>query len=1088
MLKSCFRTSRPPLCCENELKNGNFFKSIGIVHSPQPQKNMYRFVRALVITISLLSSSYCLSAQQSVADSLTHLLSTHQEEDTVKLNLLIGLSRHYVEMGSGQGLKFGKQAILLSEQLGQEQQKALACYYVAFGYDYSGEYESALESYHTASPLLESLQMNLELAYCYSNMSRLYRNKGDYDQAMAHIKKARDINEVRKDLVNLSDNLDKIGTLASEVGQMDNAMDYYQQALALREQLNDSVAIAKTMLNIASVFQAKGRDDDALDYAYKALSNFENAKDTLYIAGALTFVAYIRMQYDDIDLAQEHLNRALLMFKAIDNKVMVVKTLTTLAYTFYMDDDQEQALLHYEEGLKIAEEFNFKTDAAAILKSISQCYDELGQYDLALYYVSKALKMYESLGIRREITSALVAVARVHVFMKSYQQAIPYVDRAFTLLDSENRLDLKISLNETAFMAHEGAGNYKKAYGYLSTYMALNDSLNSVETSTEIANLTSVHDLKEQESENEVLRLNQELDEATIKRQNNLIIGTVLVIVVLVVFAIIVYRGLLQRRRMGVDLSRLNEQLNASNEKLKSLNDYRTRLFANINHDFRTPLTLIKGYADQIAENGDNYLTGASEGDLKNLRNNTLLLTQMTTEIQNLLLLEEGKLELSWNEIRLLPTLRVIVKMFDSKMVQQKKNLSLDAQIEEDLVFHADQLHFKKMLFNLISNAIKHTREGESISVTASLLNGQISVQVSDTGEGIDADHLPHIFDRFYQAPGRDYESVEGFGIGLALVKELAELHGGSINVESELGQGTAFTLLLPLNLDQPAVASEEEAALIAPVQAVSVKNSTAGQTTSDKKYRLLVVDDHDEIRHYISGVLEKAYTVRQAAHGREALEILENEKVDLIITDLMMPWLDGFELIEEVRQSEKWQHIPVMVVSARTTEQDKMKVLDAGVNDFIAKPFDLDELTKKVENHIGALDTARKNTWQAVAENKDLKSNLEQNILKKINQLIIDRIEDPQLKVEDIAEEICASQRKTFNLLKSLTGQSPGVYIKNIRLDYVHQLILSGKLVNATEAARAIGMKNGTEFKKQYINKFGVEPFPGVSADTENS
>ncbi|MCE7996780.1 MAG: response regulator [Roseivirga sp.] len=1042
---------------------------------------MYRSVRTLVITISLLSSSYCLSAQQSVADSLTHLLSTHQEEDTVKLNLLIGLARHYVEMGSDQGLKFGKQAILLSEQLGQEKQKALAYYYVAFGYDYSGEYEWALESYQTASSLLESLQMNLELVYCYSSMSRLYRNKGDYDQAMLHIKKARDINEAREDLVNLSDNLDKIGTLASEMGQMDNAMDYYQQALALREQLNDSLAIAKTMLNIASVFQAKGRDDDALDYAYKALRNFESAKDTLYMAGALSSIGYIRMQYDDIDLAREHLNRSLLLFKAIDNKIMVVKGLTTLAYTYIIDDDYKQAILYYEEALKIAEDFNFEADAATIVQYMSACYAELEQYDLALQYAKRALHAHEALDNTREVVATLNSVADVLVLMKTYDQAISYVDKALTLLESDNRLMLKISLNETAFMAHEGAGNYKKAYEYLSTYMALNDSLNSVETRTEIANLISVHDLKEQESENEVLRLNQELDEATIKRQNNLIIGTILVIVVLVVFTFIVYRGLLQRRRMSADLSRLNEQL-------KTLNDYRTRLFANINHDFRTPLTLIKGYADQIVGNGDNYLTGASEGDLKNLRHNTLLLTQMTTEIQNLLLLEEGKLELSWNEIQLLPTLRVIVNMFDSKMVQQKKKLSLTAEIEEDLVFHADQLHFKKMLFNLISNAIKHTSEGDSISVTLSLLNGQVNVQVSDTGEGIDADHLPHIFDRFYQAPGRDYKSVEGFGIGLALVKELTELHGGSINAESEPGKGTTFTLLLPLNLDKPTVAPKEEAAIIPPVQAVPVKKPAAGEATSDKKYRLLVVDDHDEIRHYISGVLEKAYTVRQAAHGREALEILENEKVDLIITDLMMPWLDGFELIEEVRQSEKWQHIPVMVVSARTTEQDKMKVLDAGVNDFIAKPFDLDELTKKVENHIGALDTARKNIWQAVAENKNLKSNLEQNILKKINQLIIERIEDPQLKVEDIAEEICASQRKTFNLLKSLTGQSPGVYIKNIRLDYVHQLIVSGKLVNATEAARAIGMKNGTEFKKQYINKFGVEPFPGVSAGAENS
>ncbi len=1013
-------------------------------------------------------------------DSLTNLLENHQQEDTVKLNLLVDLSKYYVEMGSGNGLKFGIQAILLSEQLGQEKQHALAHYYVAFGYDYSAEYQLALNHYQKASPLLKELQMNEELAYCYSNISRLYRNRGEYDEAMAHIQKAREINEATNNLANLSDNLDKLGTLASELGQMNSAMDYYEQALELREQLKDSLAIAKTMLNIAAVFQGEGRDDDALDYAYKALSIFESARDTLYMAGALTFVGYIRMQYDDIDLAREHLNRALLMFKAIDNKVMVTKSLSTLAYTFFIEDDYEQALVYYKEALQTAEAFNFEADMAVILQYISSCYDQLEQYELALNYARRALEVHETLDNRSEVVGALIRVADVLVLMKTYDQAILYVNKAFSLLASDSRLHSKLSLNETAFMVHEGLGNYKEAYKYLSDYMVLNDSLNNVETSTEIANLTSVHDLKEQESENEVLRLNQELDEATIKRQNNLILGTVLVILFLTIFIFVVYRGLVQRRRMSAHLSELNDQLNESNEKLQTLNDYRTRLFANINHDFRTPLTLIKGYTDQIVKNEDNYLTQVSEGDLKKLQKNASLLTQMTGEIQNMLLLEEGKLELAWSEIHLLPMLRLIVNMFDSKMVQQDKELQLDYQINDDLVFHADKLYFKKIMFNLISNAIKHTGKGDTITVSCSVQEDQVFLQVSDTGEGIDATHLPHIFDRFYQAPGQPYTNQEGFGIGLSLVKELVTLHGGQITVESKKGEGTTFELSLPYNKDKvitDEADNAEEEQFLAELTG-STEESLSAYLPGQKEKTVLIVDDHEEIRSYIGSILNEDYNLAFASHGKQALEVLSMHKVDLIITDLMMPWLDGFELIEQLTKNEQFQNIPVVVVSARTTEIDKQKVLKAGVNDFITKPFEADDLRKRVSNRINDTESIRSNAWQIIANDKDLTSNVEQSILKKINQLVIDRIDDPNLTVEDIANEISASRRKTQNLVKKITQQTPKAYIKDIRLNYIHELIKKGRVKNATEGARSIGMLNGTEFKNQYQAKFGQLSF----------
>ena len=1033
--------------------------------------------------VMLILNGICLISHgqnSSQMDSLTNLLADHEEEDTLRLNLLVELAKLNGKTNPDEGLKFGKQALSLSRRLGREEQKALAHYFIGQSYDHSDQYELAMTYYDTAVLAFEALQMKQYLAYCLAKMSVLHRNQGEFEEAMAAVKKASEINKERDDRVALGYNLDNLGTISNDLGQLDQAMDYFEQSLAIRKELKDTVTICESMLSISLVLMGHGQYDEVLDYSYKVLTNARHLQDTLLMAESTYLIGSVKALNYEFTEAIEDMEHALIMFEAIDAEFMITAALTVIGGCLAQLEDFEGAVTNFKKALSIAEEFNFRTDEALIFSNLASCYGEMEQYNEALDYGNKALELQEELGIQTAVLASLHTIASIYLKMKDYDQAIIYSNRALSLVEDEKRFHDLGLIHEIAYQAYQEKGNYKKAFEHLNNYMVAEDSLYNVEKSTEIANLTSVHDLKEQESENEVLRLNKALDEATITRQNYLIWGAALVIVILAALAFVIYRGLIQRRKMSINLSELNDQLNQSNEKLKTLNDYRTRLFANINHDFRTPLTLIKGYTDQIVVNKDNYLTQSSESDLKNLQKNTSILTQMTAEIQNLLLLEEGKLELTWGEIRLLPMLELVVNMFDSKVVQQKKSLVLNTEINDDLVFNADKLYFKKILFNLISNAIKHTENGDSITVTSSIDMDQIVIRVIDTGKGIDANHLPFIFDRFYQVPGQPYASQEGFGIGLSLVKELVTLHGGQISVESKAGEGTTFNVSLPFNADKVTgnakndPENEEEFTTSTNVPEQALSSYIPGQ----KEKTILIVDDHEEIRSYIGSILNEDYNLAFAGHGKQALEMLSINKIDLIITDLMMPWLDGFELIEQLSKDEQLKNIPVVVVSARTTEIDKQMILDAGVNDFITKPFEANDLRKRVSNRVNDTESIKSNAWQIIANNKDLTSNVEQSIIKKMNQLIIDRIDDPNLSVEDVASEISASRSKAFRLIKELTQKTPKAYIKDIRLEYVHELIKNGKIKNASEGARAIGMLNGTEFKSQYQVKFGTVSF----------
>jgi len=319
-------------------------------------------------------------------------------------------------------------------------------------------------------------------------------------------------------------------------------------------------------------------------------------------------------------------------------------------------------------------------------------------------------------------------------------------------------------------------------------------------------------------------------------------------------------------------------------------------------------------------------------------------------------------------------------------------------------------------------------------------------------------------------------------------VKELVELHNGKIKVSSELGKGTSFTLNFnrhdrnefPEYKGEIGEFVKDNHQLFRELEVDEKAKTNFNFVDKEKSATILIVDDHPEIRYYIRQVLEEQYKVVEATHGLEALDLLENRDIDLIVTDLMMPWMDGFELIESIKQNDNYKKIPMLVVSARISDDTKEKVLYKGVNDYLQKPFQKNELLLRIDNLIRNKNEAKNPDGGDVFSQlvtKEEVSAVERDILHKLEHVVKDNIGDPRLSVFQVADALAASERQVYRLVKKLTGLTPHEYITEVRLQYVDYLIRNKKVKNATEAARKVGQNNVTTFNKQFQRKYGIKP-----------
>ena len=550
-------------------------------------------------------------------------------------------------------------------------------------------------------------------------------------------------------------------------------------------------------------------------------------------------------------------------------------------------------------------------------------------------------------------------------------------------------------------------------------------------------------------------------------------------------------------------LEQQNAHIEAQAEKLRELDAMKSRFFANISHEFRTPLTLIQGPVEDVYAGKHGALSTTAQDHLGMVLRNTRHLGQLIDQLLALARLEAGKLLLEAALADLVGFLRRVVSAFASLAERRRIALSFEADTPTiDLYFDAGKL--EQVITNLLSNAFKFTEEGGQITVSVQQAEAEaaergtgsfVAIRVADTGVGIPAAQLPHVFDRFYQADSSPTRRHEGTGIGLALVRELAALHGGAVSVESEEGRGATFTVLLPEGADhltEKEVVGEQERGVTGTRERAKEEANRGSkiegggafvEPANDHpiKAKILVVEDNDDMRAYLREQLAPAYQVVEAVDGEEGLAKAREQEPTLVISDVMMPRMDGLALLRALKQDEALATVPVILLTARAEAQDRLEGFEAMADDYIAKPFHADELLVRVRNLIDIRQALQaqysRRVMMVTPADLDLDA-ADTRFLEEIRTALEARLDaGDDLDVQGLAEALFMSKRKLERRLKDVTGQTPGAFIRQMRLERARQLLEKQAVETVAEAAYAVGFHNPGYFSRLYRNAFGHAP-----------
>ena len=530
-----------------------------------------------------------------------------------------------------------------------------------------------------------------------------------------------------------------------------------------------------------------------------------------------------------------------------------------------------------------------------------------------------------------------------------------------------------------------------------------------------------------------------------------------------------------QKRRWALQASLEREQ--EASGRLKELDEFKSRFYANITHEFRTPLTVIQGLADQIRENPRWKITERT-GLIKS---NSQKLLQLINQMLDLSKLEAGKLEPNYIQGDIIKYLSYLIESFHSLAFTRSITISFYSHTGS-LRMDYDPEKCQQIVSNLISNAIKFTPVYGKISVVAkeiaeSSQGNWLEVSVMDTGTGIPPEQLSRIFDRFYQAPGYSSPlggSREGAGIGLALTKELLYLMGGGIEVQSEVGKGTCFTFRLPVRHEAKIEATDRILQTAAPAAAIALPmtgNSRKAGTVADAPI-VLVVEDNPDVIYYLRECLEGRYRVLEARNGQEGIDKALETIPDLVVSDVMMPEMDGFEFCRTLKTEERTNHIPVILLTAKVTQEDKLEGLAHGADAYLTKPFQKEELLVRVAK----LLELRRQLQQKYQSANGHAREPEDAFLRKARQIVEANLEEPDFGVEQLSRELGLSRVQVYRKIKALTDRSTSRYIHIARLDKAYGLLKNPEL-NISEVAYRVGFKDPSHFSRAFSQYFGMPP-----------
>ena len=855
-----------------------------------------------------------------------------------------------------------------------------------------------------------------------------------------------------------------LGKKYRESNRFFDAIRTHRKGLEIAQELADTIEMIRALNNLGTNHRRIGVLDEAAFFHYQALlyCNLYSRKDRKTKKDrviSLNGIGNVMLTLNNYEVADSVFRVALSGEKEMGSDLGQAINYANIGSIFEAKGKNDSAMAYYTRSLE--HNIRAKSDLGIALCHISfgRLYEQNRLWDEAIEKYKYAYSLMEKKGDRWHWLEASTALTRIYIEKGKLNKAAKALSKAQNVAEEIGSKEHLAIIHNLYYRLYEQQGNHAAA---LKSYTLSSVYKDSVSGTQEIAHMQNIRIKYERERvRNEISDMRQQfMSEQSAKRSfvRSTIVSLVLLVIVI---ALLIYTV-----RVRSHSQRMQHRLE----------EIRTSFFTNITHEFRTPLTVILGMGHHM-ETGHLPAgeTMQSWGSAIVRQGNSLL--NLINQLLDIFKVKSAIGEPDWRTGDIVVYLRMITESFISSARQKGIMLGFSsAQLEIMMDFVPD--YIQKIMHNLLSNAIKYTPESGTIYVSVRSEADRLVLQVADNGVGIAPEDQPHIFQPFYQ--GKNSNGSIGTGVGLSLVSLIVKAMDGNIDIDSSPGRGSAFTVTLPLRHGKSNwrlyVAEEDR------TDAPSISNGVEAADANDEESRplVLIIEDNADVAHYIGLQLSVRYKVEYEINGTAGLAKAEASVPDLIITDLMLPGMDGYEICRRVRSSEVISHIPIIVVTARATEKDRIKGIESGADAYLYKPFNADELKMRVEKlleqHRRLRDTYTK-AGLADRPEDEFKNDRERNFLNRFGDIIHQHMSEGDLTNDTLAGYMGMSVSQLRRKIFALTGDNISIYVIRVRISKAKILLKGSPQLKIGEVAARCGYYDISHFSKTFKQECGMTP-----------
>ncbi len=831
------------------------------------------------------------------------------------------------------------------------------------------------------------------------------------------------------------------GKKERDASRYDEALRLHIRGLDMARAVGDSSEWIQALNNIATDYRRMGMLDVAQSYHYQALTLCDESSDTTYQmrknrVKALNGLGNIYLSIYSYDDADSVFRQALEGEHQLGSATGQAINYANLGSIYSARGDDEKALDYYRQSMFYNKKDSNLLGMALCHLYFGNIYERRQQYDLALREYEQSDRMMTDLKDLWHALEPRLALASVYYHTHEDAKAQALLDRADATARQINSWEHIVEVHHLYFQLMQRQGRYHEALDHHLIATAYQDSILDNEKLDRIHNIgINIERTRQQEMVD--MAQNELQTEKRIRQQSAWLFGLTVILLLAVISALLY----VQRMR------------HHSMEMMREASRLREDFFTNITHEFRTPLTVILGLSRKIRENTEVPQSVSDKASTIERQGNRLL--TLVTQLLDISKVKSVIGEPNWQHGNICAQVAMLLETYIDYAANRGVTLKYhyDQAIEMDFVPD----YVNKVMSNLVSNALKFTPNGGTISVNLYQRGDRLHIDVSDTGHGISSDKLAHIFEPFYTTG--DMGEAKGTGIGLALTQEIISHLNGTITAESQVGKGTTFHIVMP-------------------IQNRSADPVTETEIGNSGKPIIVVAEDNADVADLLCSQLEPFYEVVAARDGVEALKHAGEIIPDLVITDVMMPNMDGMALARAIRANDLTAHIPIIMVTARVTEQDRIEGIKAGADAYLVKPFNTEELLTRVAKLLEQRIMLRDKYAQTITQAPVSDDAIEDHFLARVEQVIVAHINKGEdITVTMVADDLNITARQLHRKVTGLINQSPAALIRITRINCAKTIMAAKPEMPLKSVALACGFTDYSHFAKVFRTVTGVSP-----------